>query len=308
MSSIKVIHYHRLDMWTFSKNDSDFEKQEYLPIKTKGEYLSEVVRDHLNDQKCYRILDDSNSPLSSDVAILEIITVNENYIFGKLGKERDIEHYQIREKETLKARKISKGPNELFECYSYFLISKSDLTLSYIREQSAPNIRYIKLLIDNIFSKDKVFGEIVTLIDQDAVEKLSGKDIIGSISYNMTYKDGMKNLVTGLTEKEYELLQNQKGVKITVDLKAKKRKKSVFDSKDNARKFFSILRKLKISANVKAKNKDDKYMQSFKLENNPFCRKESFEVTDDDISFENMIERKLWTKYQQNKYEISMYI
>ncbi|EMF0149903.1 hypothetical protein OUS16_002322, partial [Enterococcus hirae] len=244
---------------------------------------------------------------------MEVLSNNDNYIFGKLGKEHDINQFQIRKTDTLKSRDISKAADELFESFSYFLIDKSTFSVSYIKETTAPNISYLSYLITNEFiSTDKIRGWIECLVDKDAIEMLSGKDIIGTMEYDITLPPEYTKSLLRLSEKEYDLLQHQKGIRVAVTLQAARRKTSVFEEEKDATNFFTSMMKKGIDLKVKAKDENDEFMQDFKLVENPFTKRVNFNYDNSKISsihdLQSSIEEQLWLKTQQNKHDILSYI
>lgn len=311
MAKIKKIHFFRLDMYTLRENSLGNSEQYFLDIHSKDQYLMDIVDHHLNENNAIKILKDPTDPKSKS-ATFEVINSNESYVFGKLGKEHDINQFETRESNTLKSQPLSKGANELFEAFSYVLIDRSSFSVSYIKENTAPSILFLSYLITNLFKPDnRVWGHIESLIDEDAISLLSGKEIIGTLSYDMTIPAGFSNIISGLSEEEYDLLQNQKGTKITVEFKADKRKKSVFGDSEKARGFFSsIKRKGYEKVKAKAKDEPDEIMQDYQLIDNPFTKKAKFSY-DDGMNLEDLqkqIEEQLWTKFNENKTNILKYI
>ncbi len=311
MSKPKVIHFFRLDMYTLKENDKGNSFQSFLDITSKDRYLMDIVENHLNENNAVKIVKEPDNPQSKE-AIFEVITHNDKYVFGKLGKEHDINQFETRENNTLKSQPLSKGSNELFEAFSYVLIDRSTFSVSYIKESTAPSILFLSYLITNIFKQnDKIWGHVESLVDEDAISLLSGKDIIGTLSYDITLPAGYYKNISGLSEDEYTLLQNQKGTKVTVELKAKKRKESVFDSPKKARDFFNFLkREGKEKIKVKAKDASDELMQDYQLVDNPLTKKAKFNYDDEEDlqSLQKQIEEQLWLKFNQNKTEILKYI
>ncbi|EMF0246703.1 hypothetical protein NTJ55_002749, partial [Enterococcus hirae] len=309
---IKKIHFFKFDMFKLEKNNKGDSVQKFLDISTKNYYLDEILKTKLNENNSIKILKDLGNP-NGYSATMEVLSNNDNYIFGKLGKEHDINQFQIRKTDTLKSRDISKAADELFESFSYFLIDKSTFSVSYIKETTAPNISYLSYLITNEFiSTDKIRGWIECLVDKDAIEMLSGKDIIGTMEYDITLPPEYTKSLLRLSEKEYDLLQHQKGIRVAVTLQAARRKTSVFEEEKDATNFFTSMMKKGIDLKVKAKDENDEFMQDFKLVENPFTKRVNFNYDNSKISsihdLQSSIEEQLWLKTQQNKHDILSYI
>ncbi|HAQ0412578.1 TPA: hypothetical protein IWO76_000598, partial [Enterococcus faecium] len=308
----KKIHFFKFDMFKLEKNNKGDSVQKFLDISTKNYYLDEILKTKLNENNSIKILKDLGNP-NGYSATMEVLSNNDNYVFGKLGKEHDINQFQIRKTDTLKSRDISKAADELFESFSYFLIDKSTFSVSYIKETTAPNISYLSYLITNEFiSTDKIRGWIECLVDKDAIEMLSGKDIIGTMEYDITLPPEYTKSLLRLSEKEYDLLQHQKGIRVAVTLQAARRKTSVFEEEKDATNFFTSMMKKGIDLKVKAKDESDEFMQDFKLVENPFTKRVNFNYDNSKISsihdLQSSIEEQLWLKTQQNKHDILSYI
>lgn len=312
MKKIKKIHFFKFDMFKLEKNNKGDSVQKFLDISTKNYYLDEILKTKLNENNSIKILKDLGNP-NGYSATMEVLSNNDNYVFGKLGKEHDINQFQIRKTDTLKSRDISKAADELFESFSYFLIDKSTFSVSYIKETTAPNISYLSYLITNEFiSTDKIRGWIECLVDKDAIEMLSGKDVIGTMEYDITLPPEYTKSLLRLSEKEYDLLQHQKGIRVAVTLQAARRKTSVFEEEKDATNFFTSMMKKGIDLKVKAKDESDEFMQDFKLVENPFTKRVNFNYDNSKISsihdLQSSIEEQLWLKTQQNKHDILSYI
>ena len=149
-------------------------------------------------------------------------------------------------------------------------------------------------------------------MDKDAIEMLSGKDIIGTMEYDITLPPEYTKSLLRLSEKEYDLLQHQKGIRVAVTLQAARRKTSVFEEEKDATNFFTSMMKKGIDLKVKAKDESDEFMQDFKLVENPFTKRVNFNYDNSKISsihdLQSSIEEQLWLKTQQNKHDILSYI
>lgn len=311
MRKQKKIHFFRLDMYTLVNNEEGNPVQRLLTVEEKKAYLKEIVENRLNENNSIKVYKDTSNPGSSS-AIFEVITDNDNYVFGKLGREHDINQFQIRKNDTLESSPIFKEEDELFESFSYVLIHKDTFSVSYIKEITAPSILYLGYLITNVHrDESRVWGLVESLMDEDAISLLSGKDIIGTMSYDMTIPSGYSNLISGLSEAEYGLLQNQKGTKVTIVLKAEKRKESVFENGNQARTFFQSVKHKFNNMKISAKDDHDEYMQDYKLVENPFTKKVNFNYdvnTETVEELQTQIEKQMWIKYQQNVPSIIEYL
>lgn len=205
---IKTIHFFRLDMYKIENNTEGVSTQRHLPPSEKEIYLNDLLEHHLPEGNAIQV-HKYNSTNGNSVATVEIVSITENYIFGKMGKEQDINNFQLRKSETLASSPITKEPDQFFEAFSYFMIERSTFAVSYIMEKSAPRINYLGDLFTQIFKDtDHLWGSAVTIVSKNQLEMLAGKDIIGSIDYDYTIPKGTHKDITMMNESEYELLQN----------------------------------------------------------------------------------------------------
>lgn len=310
-ATYRTLHFHQLSVYKrrFIKKGkgADHLFKEHLKIPQVNLKLDDIIKNKTVNN-CIRIQEE----FDADYTTLEILHTDDNFIFGRMGKEKDMRSYHLREEKTFKAEQIIKRKNQIFEVFTYLLIDKETLVISYLHEMSAPSILKVGELFTNIYKKEDLFGEVASVSVEDAIPFLSQKDSIGTVSYQMTLPPSDSRLwnedITGLDKATYESLENLKNVEITVRLVAE-RNKDTFPDKSllggALRKISSIASKVK----VKAKNEDE-YNQDHNLINNPLTKKVKFDFNEelqdlkeiqDDI-FENML-----SAYNSNKSEVLKY-
>lgn len=308
---LKKIHFFRLDMYTKSLNSSGEEVQRNFTVEERKRIMNVLTRERLNESKSVKIHQVPND-ISTDYAVMEVLSEKENYVFGKLGKETDINTYQFRDEATLKSEALVRKVDQFFESFTYFIINLDNFSVAYLQESSAPSISYLERLITSQFQlSHEAWGKITALMDPNALALISGKDVIGSITYNMTIPADAAIEITGLSESDYELLQNQKEMVVTVSLKAKARKQSVFMDKINALNFFSRIGEGKNKVVINAKDDDEPFMQQYRLIDNPLVKKVKLEFHSDTTvhsDYSKELEQKLWELCERHKIEIENYI
>lgn len=310
LKKAKTIHFFKLDMYKIENDTNGNSKQRYLNANEKNHYLSELIKKRLSSKNAIKV-QKYNSTNLNDSATVEIISNNKEYVFGKMGKEHDINNFQLRENETLASSPITKNPDQFFEAFSYFLIDKKNFSVSYIKETSAPRCNFLADLFTQEFKDiDNVWGSLVTIINKDSIEKLASKDIIGSIDYLYTIPKGTHKDITGMSEEDYELLKNEKHSKVRIQLLADKRKKSMFDSISDAKQFFKSIGSKADRVSVKAKNNNEQIMQTYQLYDDILAKKADFIYNTNNTvkELQKDIEDQMWIKYQQNKDEILEYV
>src|SRR5699024_2304114 len=124
-------------------------------------------------------------------------------------------------------------------------------------------------------------SEISSVMIEDAIPILANKDIIGSIEYKVAVpSDELINIDRlGLNRHQFEMLSNQKNMDFTVKLVAE-RNQDAMEDRGIIREFFDGITEVARSIRVKAKNNNE-YMQTYKLEDSPFSRKERFDFDRD---------------------------
>lgn len=306
----KTIHFFRLDMYKLENDSTGNSVQKHLESKEKEAYLNNLVNDKLSENNVIKV-QKYNSTNTDNVATVEMLSVTEDYIFGKMGREQDINNFQLRENETLESSPISKNPDQFFEAFSYFVIDRKTSAVSYIMEKSAPRINYLGDLFTQLYkNSDNLWGSTTTIVSKDSLNKLAGKDTIGSITYDVTIPKGTHKDITGMSESEYELLQNNKHTKIQVKLVAEKRKKSMFKAIDDAKDFFESIGSKTDRVMIRAKNDDEALMQEYRLFDDIMSKKATFEydTTKTAKEFEEDIKIQIISQYTLNKAEILEYI
>lgn len=306
----KTIHFFRLDMYKLENDVNGNPVQRHLETVEKRCYLDEFIQNKLPEKRAIKV-QKYNSTNGSNTATVEISSITDEYVFGKMGKEQDINNFQLRKSETLASSPIAKDPDQFFEAFSYFMIDRETLAVSYIMEKSAPRITYLGDLFTQIFKDtDHIWGSTVTIVSKDSLAKLAGKDIIGSIAYDVTIPKGTHKDITKMSESDYELLKNEKHTKVQVRLVAEKRKKSMFESFADAKKFLLSMGGKTDNVSVKAKDDNEILMQEYRLFDDVMSKRASFnyDTTKTAEEFEHDIESQMWIKYQQNRLEILEYI
>ncbi|RDW15948.1 hypothetical protein [Oceanobacillus chungangensis] len=306
--TFKKLHFHQLSVLkrTLVKKAGTASEQQFddLEIKQVNNLFEEIINNKLNNN-CIRI----QQEYDPDYTTLEVIEHNDEYIFGRLGKEKDVRAFHIREGKTLISKPIDVKKDQIFEVFTYLLIDRETLIVSYLFEQSAPSILKLGELFTNLYKDDSLFGEIAAVSVEDAIPFLSQKDSIGTITYKTTLPPSDSRLwneeVTGLDRSTYESIENLKNVEITVKLVAE-RNKDTFPDKGMFSQAIRKITEFGSKIKVRAKN-DDEYTQEHSLINNPLTKKVNFEFNED-IQDMKLIKQDIYEKmvkvYNKNKSEV----
>lgn len=306
----KTIHFFRLDMYKLENDGNGNSVQRHLNSEEKSVYLDNLLTSKLPEETTLKV-HKYNSTNTNNVATIEMVSITEEYAFGKMGREQDINNFQLRENVTLESSPISKDPDQFFESFSYFVIDRKTCAVSYIMEKSAPRVNFLGDLFTQIYKEtDKLWGSTTTIVSKDSLTRLAEKDIIGSITYDVTIPKGTHKDITGMSEKEYELLQNEKHTKVNVKLVAEKRKESMFGSIDDAKSFFKSIGKKTDKVTARAKDDSEKLMQEYSLYDDIMAKKASFnyDMKKTAKEFENDVKEQIIEQYILNKSDILDYI
>ncbi|MBT2614142.1 MULTISPECIES: hypothetical protein [unclassified Bacillus (in: firmicutes)] len=274
-------------------------------------YQPNVIINQLFNDILKNKLKNNSYLIKSDDAqyTFEIINSDDTYIFGKIGRYKDMISFQLRDRETLESSKISKTNTQDLEVFTYLLIDRSNYLISYLKEQSAPSISVLSSLIDNVYgSTQSLFGEVSSIMIEDAIPILKKKDTIGSISYKVAVPSTEKINIDalGLSEKDFEMLQNQKSVQFEVKLVAE-RNKSAIEDPNKLEQFLKKIMKKTEKIKVSAKDTSE-YMQTYNIVGSIMTKREKFEFDKDSTNIESEIEKKLKKTYENNKEEIQEYV
>lgn len=307
----KSLHFHQLSMYerTFvkSKDQADEQVNDYKTIEHIDLRFQDILQNHLING-CLKI----QKEFDPDHTTLEILDSNADFVFGRMGKERDMRAFHLRETETYKSEQIAKKENQIFEVFTYLLIDRNTYIVCYLQETSAPSILKLGELISNTYKTEELFGEVSSVSVEDAIPFLGGKDVIGNITYKTTLPPSDSRLwneeFTGLDRATYESIENLKNVEITIKLVAE-RNKSIFPDKGL---FSKVMEKISVTGKkikVMARNEGE-LSQEHLLENNPLTKKVSFDFNQnlqDYRAIQMDIFDQMKKVYLQNKEEVLKY-
>lgn len=304
--TFKNVYFHKFNVYRRSmqkgKKEADTMVKSYLKNKDIDKWVNEILTNNLKND-C-TVLDNSTTQET-----LEVLDYDEKYIYARIGKMKDIFTVHLRNKQTLKASPIARTTGQELEIFTYLLIDRKNYIVSYIKEQSAPSIQKLGYLIDNNYAQShKLYGEIASVLIEDAIPILKSKKTIGSISYKVSIPTDEKINIDrlGLTEKQFESLRNQKSIEIDVQLTAQKNKDSI-PKREKLDGFIKGILKLTKKVNVKAKNENE-YMQNYKIVDSLFTKRVKFEFDRDAKSIRKEIKDKLVQVYEANQEDILEFV
>lgn len=200
----------------------------------------------------------------------------------------------------------------VFEAKSYFLLDTDSMVYCFLKGSSAPSPLALHYMFSERSKKisnfDRVFSKSNQLLKADGLDVLSKKKHIGSIYYDVPVSEKFRIEQTGLNEKDYEELTNQKSATVRVSLIAKRKKESTKggDLKNFLKKIIGFGAK---RIEVKAWD-DDELTQSYFVENNPLALRSKFDY-DSKLSFDDFeagIKVDLTEVFLEKSKEINEYL
>lgn len=303
----KNVYFHQLHLYKrefgSDKKSAKKMKKSYQKNEILNEKVQHIIEYNLNEHNCIEITEGNDGKSE----VLEVISSDEKYIFARLGRMKDIYQFQLRNTRTFKPDPIDKADDQEIEVFTYLLIDRENYLISYLKEQSAPSIQRIGHLLTQIYKESELIGEISSITIEDALPLISNKGQIGTINYKVSIPpEGGKYFnqeYTGLSEKDYELLTNQKTIDFDIKLVVDRNKDSF---EGNRGSFSDIIKKISgfaKSVKVKAKNNNE-YMQEYNIVDSPFTKRQKFNFDRTVESIPDEIFKELKSVYQNNKKEI----
>ncbi|OYD06110.1 hypothetical protein [Paludifilum halophilum] len=302
----KQIHFHKMRMYkaVIQKEAmaTDSVRKEYKSEKELDDKIKHVLDSHAINN-CIRLGGEETSD------VFELINKDDKYIFAKLGRSRDYFSVQLRDRKTMEGFPIEKKDGQDLELFTYVLIDRENYVLSYLRDKSAPFIQQLSKLIDVYCKAQNLCAEISSVIIDDAIPLLSKKKIIGSMYYTVSVPQwqliDIDNL--GLTEDDFELLDDKNTVQLEVKLLAQRNKDSIKDKSKLGNFIENVLSRGARKLKIKAKDEGE-YMQTYPIEDSPFTRRERFDFNRNADDVEKEIQEKLICIYEGDKDDILRYV
>lgn len=165
---------------------------------------------------------------------LEVLSNTNDYIFARLGKMQDIKTVHLRDKKTLRASPIQKAIDQEIEIFTYLIINKYNMVVTYITELGAPQIKKIERIAKRYFSESE-YLEVVPILVPDALEVLKKKKKISKMDYKIALpiNDLLDKDHLNLPVDDILKLRELKSATIEISITGKKDKNIVDDIKNN---------------------------------------------------------------------------
>jgi len=156
----------------------------------------------------------------TNLETLEILNIQDSYIFARIGKMKDIRTMHLRDTKTLISSDIEKSGNQEIEIFTYLLVDRENYIISYLSEQSAPSVYTLGNIFRLYSFNENLRGEVVAIPIKNLLKVLEGKKKITRVGYKVCIpSSSILNIdELNLTEKQFEYYKNLKSVNISVEL------------------------------------------------------------------------------------------
>ncbi|AEE95303.1 hypothetical protein [Mahella australiensis] len=272
-----------------------------IPIEDAPDW---ILTEILNFNKCKNF---------DNVNLTQCDIMDAEYIFGRIGKKKDITNVQKRNRYTFEPEDIEKDPDQDIEIYTYFYLFFDTSIIVYLGAQAAPSIKKIEDMVKRYYNSINLRAEVVPVTAEDMIEILVHKDIVNSFEVTTTLpSDEILNVdAIGLSESLFDKLRDEKNMKITVSISADGRNKNLFKNKNYIRDIVNCLiggrvgktRRLKF----KAKNSNE-HIQEYDIIDKMFTKSVQFTYkADEGEKRRKEIEETLFRLYYENRDDIIRY-
>lgn len=249
----------------------------------------------------YKLIDDI------DKTLVEILEITNEYVFGRIGKEDDLNYMHFRSKSKIDISKNISVPKDSYaEKFTYFYINLSTGILAYLSILGAPPFSKFKRFINQLCI-GKYDSNILPVCNSNIIKLLKKKDRVSGFIIKTTIPTdqflGCENL--GLDRNAFVELENATEVTIELNLSGK-RKVNISQKQGNDNPIFKIIEKArsslsssKIETKVKANNKDEK-TRAYDLDDDIYTYNIDLPEIKDETQFSKEILNSLITAYNNS--------
>lgn len=199
----------------------------------------------------------------SDKTLVEFLQITNEYIFGRIGKEDDLNYLHFRSMSSInKSENILVPQNSYTEKFTYFYFNLTTNIMCYLSIHGAPPFSKFKRFINQL-CLNKFDSSIIPVANKDIVKILKKKDRISGFIIKTTVPVdeflGCDNL--NIDRNYFTQLENAKEVTIELTLNAK-RNKNISKTYGENNPIFNIVNNVlnkndKAKAKIKANNTNE---------------------------------------------------
>lgn len=234
--------------------------------------------------------------------VVELISVENLKIFGRIGKKEDLNYLHLRSTLDHKSQNINVPIGSYAEKFTYFYYDLDTGILSYLSIQGAPNFRKFDRFLNELCN-DNYEVLVIPVSNDNVADFLRGKDIFSGFTVKTTVPVddflGCENL--GISRSDFIELENAESITIDVVVKSK-RQKSI-SQRNNTALIDILLTKIALNPSIKAKikaSKNNEKPQEHDLIEELFTCSVDMPQVNEDIIFMNGIKQSLIDVYNNN--------
>lgn len=337
MATVQFYQASYVDIQQVVKNKAEKQKKRHKVVETAVDFdvfeseIKAIISENISEKNCILLEDNPEWRLMEILGLGKFVKGNklENYsqekledcdfIFGRLGRKKDISGVQLRDRETYLAQNIEKGQQDDVEIYTYFYIffekKNADrvVTIAYLSSQSAPGIRTLSNLVTRYGDKDHKRLNITPILTQDILQVLKKKDTINSFSYKVSVPaDTILKNELNLSEEEFDKFRNLTSADLVITIGAG-RNKDLFEDREI---LHALVEKIPINKkkqhkelSFRAKN-DGELLDDYKYIDNKVVRRIDFDFQSSDTpeARQKEIKDKLFEAYKLNRSSLLSFV
>jgi len=222
------------------------EKSIYNEIKRKSEikeleskelfiYVSNISKNYCTEKSKslnHKIVLIPNDPQKTAVEILDL---QENYLYARIGKEDDINFLMQRNNDTGMSSDISVEDGNHAEKFTYFYIDFSTKFVTFLFIQGAPRAKRIGDFL-NIAKGNDHITNIIPIANEDTLGTLKKKDKVNKLTYYLSVPSDefLSAKYCNVNDKLFKRLKNVKCVNMTFSLVSERNKNVTFENKSKS--------------------------------------------------------------------------
>lgn len=195
--------------------------------------------------------DDVLCPLANDPdkTVAEFVTLTDNDVFGRIGKEEDINYLRVRNNKNNKGEELNLAADTYAEKCTYFYYNFTTGVLCYISIGGAPRYSRLERILSQLMGQSNYAVSIMAIINEDSVGVIAKKAMINSLNVKVAVPCdkflGCDNL--GLSKNDFVGLNNAEYITIELSLHGK-RFKGITDKTKDKNVVLKIFEKIKNAA------------------------------------------------------------
>lgn len=250
MGDLKKVYFYKVSVTQRAYS----EKMNYEEVRVKPSDIYDSFKE------LFELVEDDKDvvcplELDPDKTIAEFITLTDTDVFGRIGKEEDINYLRIRRIKDSQGENLKLDDDTYPEKCTYFYYNFKTGILSYISIGGAPRYSKFERILAQIMNKKSYNVNIIAVINKDAIGAISKKSMINNLSVKVSIPCdeflGLENL--GLSKKDFADLNNVDYLSIELTLHGK-RYRGITDQQKNKNYPLCIFKKIKETAGNRIKH------------------------------------------------------